>query len=138
MSWLTLLATPISKMVSGATDIFKVKQERKKLAEQAVAKLNQSTQDGKQEVTITDAEWEAINASKQDSTWKDEYITIVITSPLVMMIAGAVLYVFYEDIRLLEAATAALEAIGSAGIDMGFLMEATVLAGLGLKIWRKS
>ena len=135
MNW---LIGPITSVVNGVVGIFKTKQERKKLAEKAVAKLNQSKEEGKQETIVTDAEWEAISASKQDSTWKDEYITIVITSPIVMMIIGAITYVFFDDMRLLTAATEALNAISFAGIDMGFLMEATVLAGLGLKIWRKS
>jgi hypothetical protein len=134
MNWLS----PISSVVNGVVDIFKTKQERKKLAEKAKAKLNQSVQDGNQETVVTDAEWEAISASKQDTTWKDEYITIVITSPIVMMIGGAITFVFFDDIRLLTSATEALKALESSGIDMGFLMEATVLAGLGLKIWRKS
>lgn len=132
------ILSPVTKLIGGVIDIFKTKQERKKLAERAEAKLNQSVQEGNQETVITDAEWEAISASKQDTTWKDEYITIVITSPIVMMIGGAITFVFFDDIRLLTSATEALRALESSGIDMGFLMEATVLAGLGLKIWRKS
>jgi hypothetical protein len=62
----------------------------------------------------------------------------VITAPIVMMIAGAITFVFFDDLRLLTSSTEALKALEASGIDMGFLMEATVLAGLGLKIWRKS
>jgi hypothetical protein len=134
MNWLS----PVTNLVGGVVDIFKTKQERKKLAEKAVSKLNQTKQEGVQQVTVTDAEWEAISASKQDSSWKDEYLTIVITSPIVMMIAGAIMFVFFNDIRLLTSSTEALNALSAAGIDIGFLMEATVLAGLGLKIWRKA
>lgn len=138
MSWLKALASPITSVVTSVVGIFQSKQERKKLAEKADAKLKQAKLTGENEITLTDAEWEAISARLQAGSWKDEYITIVITAPLVMLIIGSVLTVFNDDPRLVTAGIESIKHFKEAGIDMGLMMEAVVLAAVGLKIWRKA
>ncbi|WP_438863779.1 hypothetical protein [Neptunicella sp.] len=138
MNWFSALASPITKLIGGVVDIFKTKQDRKKLAESAKAKLSQSIQDGQQKVTLTDAEWEAISAHGLNDSWKDEYVTILITSPLAMLVIGSVCVVFFDDARLVTAGVESIKALTTAGIDMGFMMQTVVLAAVGLKVWRKS
>lgn len=134
MNWLS----PITSVIDSVAGIFKAKEERKNIAEQAKATLNQSIQNGQHQVTISDAQWEAISAQMQADSWKDEYVTILITTPLAMMLIGSVTTVFFNDDRLVKAGIASIEAFTAAGVDMGFMMQAVVLAALGLKIWRKA
>ncbi|WP_102794292.1 hypothetical protein [Bowmanella denitrificans] len=138
MSWLTALAAPVTGVINGVVDIFRSKQERKKLAETAKAKLAAQKEKGAQEVTLTDAEWESLNVGQQDNTWKDEYITILITSPLLLIVVGTVWTAFTGDLRLVQAGIESIKAMTAAGVDMEFMMEAVVLAAIGLKLWRKS
>jgi hypothetical protein len=132
--------SPIKAVVSGIAKPFvegyKANQTRKQAKETGKAKLAQAKLQSDTQVTLTDAEWEAINASKQDSTWKDEYVTIVVTAPLVGILAGGVVLAFTGDSRLLDGVNTGLQALAQAGVDMGELMYAVVLAAIGLKVWR--
>ena len=137
MNLLQPITSLFTSAVSGVTKVFVEKQKRKTLAVSTKAKLNQSVQDGKLKVTLTDSEWEAIKAHGEQGTWKDEYVTILITFPYLMLILGSVSLIFFDDSRLTASAIGALDAMDKVGIDMGFLMEAVVFAAIGLKIWRK-
>lgn len=134
MNWFN----PLSSLIGGVVGIFEKKQQRKADKEKAEAKLKQSKVTNAHEVTLTDAEGEAILASGLNDSWKDEYVTIVITAPIVMIIAGVAYFAFTGDDRLLDSGISSIQALNQAGVDMGFLMNAVVLSAIGLKIWRKS
>ena len=84
---------------------------------------------------MTDAEWESIASEKQDSTWKDEYITVSVASILNLIVIGGIAAAFGEP-RVLEGVSIALKALSDAGVDMGTLLTAVVFAAIGLKLWR--
>lgn len=128
MNWLSFIE-PVA-------NIFSKREERKKAKDVGEAKLSLARQNGDTEVTLTDQEWEAIGANKQDSTWKDEYVTIVITSPIVLIITGSVWYAITDDISLLNGSVMALDKLKEIGLKMGDLMTAVVYAAIGLKVWR--
>ena len=130
------IASIVSGIISPITGIFVKREETKKVKVEGEAKIALAKQNGSTEITLTDQEWEAIAASKQDSTWKDEYVTIVITSPIVLIIIGSINYAITGDLDLLNGAVLALEKLEDIGLDMGELMEVVVYAAVGLKIWR--
>lgn len=129
MQWIASLIAPVAS-------IFTKREERKKVKVEGDAKLALAKQNGDTKITLTDQEWEAVAASKQDSSWKDEYVTIVITSPIVLIIAGSVNYALTGNINLLNGAVLALDKLKEIGLDMGDLMEVVVYAAVGLKVWR--
>jgi hypothetical protein len=135
MSW---FENPISSAIDGIVGIFKTKQQRKLNIETAEGKLKLGKQSDQTSITLTDAEGEAILASKTDSTWKDEYVTIIITAPILLIVIGTVYFAFTQDDRVLVAGVESIKALEATGIDMGFMMETVVLAAVGLKIWRKA
>ena len=138
MNWLTTLASPITAIVKGVSGFVSKKQEITANKEKAIAKLKQSKQEGQQHIILTDAEGEAMLANGFAGSWKDEYVTIVITFPIVLIMLGTLYFAFTQDDRMLQAGVESIKALESAGVDMGFLMEAVVLAAISLKIWRKS
>ncbi len=138
MNWLTTLASPITAIVNGVSGFVSKKQEITANKERAVAKLKQSKQEGQQHIILTDAEGEAMLSNGLAGSWKDEYVTIVITFPIVLIMLGTLYFAFTQDDRMLQAGVESIKALESAGVDMGFLMEAVVLAAISLKIWRKS
>ena len=93
-------------------------------------------QNGITSVTLTEQEWEAIVASSMADSWKDEYVTIVITSPIVLIILGCIYFAFTESRALLDAATLAIDTLNEIGVPMAALMQAVVYAAIGLKVWR--
>lgn len=93
-------------------------------------------QNGITSVTLTEQEWEATVASGLADSWKDEYVTIVITSPIILIILGCVYFAFTESRALLDAATLAIDTLNEIGVPMAALMQAVVYAAIGLKVWR--
>jgi hypothetical protein len=123
-------------LVKPVADVFKVKEERKRTKEVAQAKITQAKINGEQNITLTDAEWESLSVTANKDSWKDEYLTIIITSPIVGLLAGGVYFAFTGDVRLLEGFNRGIAALKETGVDLGYLMSAVVLAGVGLKVWR--
>jgi len=133
MTWLKDIASgliePLAKIVTN-------RQERKAAADTAAAKLVQAKQDGSHEVTLGDQEVEAILASGLGQTWKDEYVTVSLVSIINLLVIGGILAAFGHG-QMLQGLSIALTAIVAAGVNIGFLLEATVLAAIGLNVWRK-
>lgn len=128
-NWITGLFKPVASVLNKRT-------ERKTLREGALSRLAQSAQDDTQEINLNKDEWEAINARLQDNTWKDEYVTVSIVSILNIIVLGGLATAFGYP-QVLTGIGTALKALTAAGVDMGFLMEATIMAGLGLSIWKR-
>jgi hypothetical protein len=133
MNWLGQI---ISGVVSPITSIFEARQKRKQAAEQAEAKIKLAKQQGDQELSLKDQEWEALAIKATEGTWKDELITLVFMGVFVIFIFGGLAAAFGFP-GTLNGLAIGINALTAAGVDLGFLMEAVILAGLGLSIWRK-
>ena len=128
----------IGGIISGVSNFFGKKQEIKKASVTAKAKLEQARLEGKQTLEMTDAEWESLAVQTQNNSWKDEYITIVITLPIVFILLGSLLAALGVPGGK-EAVQGALEGIkelNQLGMDYGLILNAVVFAAVGLKLWR--
>ena len=135
VSAVTGLLGGIAKPVAG---VLNKRTERRQAKESGAAKLALAKQNGATEVTLTDAEWEAQSVKVNADSWKDEYVTIVVTSPIVLVVVGAVAAAFGEP-RVLEGAKAGAQILTSdLGLDFSALAYAVILAAIGLKVWRQS
>ena len=128
-SWITGLFEPVASIINK-------RQERKILKDAAIAKLSQSAQDDKQSINLNKDEWEALNVKGMDHTWKDEYVTVSVVSILNIIVVGGLATAFGFP-QVLTGIGTAIKALGDVGVDIGFLLEATILAGLGLSIWKR-
>ena len=117
-------------------DLFKARSERKAAQANAVAKLRQSRSDNEAKVEFTDQEWEAIAAAALDKTWRDEYVTVSVLSVFNIIVIGGILSAFGYP-QVLTGIGTAVQALTQVGVDVGFLLKAVVLAGVGLSVWRK-
>ena len=134
-----MLPLPIlSTLASGVVGFFTKKQDIKKTAEVAKAKLLHAKESNNQEISLTDAEWESLSVKTQDETWKDEYITVVITSPIVTLMVGNIMAAFGmpEGVAVVEGTKEAIKDLIVLGMDYGFLIGAVTMAAVGLKVWR--
>ena len=125
-----------SALISPIASIFNKRTDRKIQKDAIKGKVNLAKQQDATNITLTDSEWETVGQSLQSETWKDEYVTLIITSPLVLILTGSIVASFTEDTRLLEGVAAGLQSLAALGVDMGFLMNAVVFAAVGLKVWR--
>lgn len=126
----------LGKLIGPVTSFLGKRSDRKQAKETATAKLQMAKVTGKQDLQMTDAEWEAMSLATQNDSYKDEYLTVVITSPILLIIVGSVYGAWTGDPRIMDGTLAALAALKDLGIDMGELMYVVVLAGVGLKVWR--
>ena len=129
LTWVTALTDPIAKA-------YQAKQELKAAKETAKAKITMSKQDNDYKVELSDQEWEALALEKSDTTWKDEYVTVSIVSIVNLIVVGGLAAAFGEP-RVLEGMAIAIQALVAAGVDLAFIINAVVLAAIGLKIWRR-
>jgi hypothetical protein len=127
-----VIAAPVNAVVGHLNK----KQERRQAREVATAKIEQSKVDGKIQVQITDQEWEALKVSQEGETWKDEYVTVVITTPILLFFVGGIAHAFgYPE--LLEGVNTGIAAIQGLNVDFGSLMETVVYAAVGVKVVKK-
>jgi len=122
-------------LIKPIVGLFSKRQERKLLREKTVAALSQSAQDNKHQININKDEWESLNVKTQEGTWKDEYVTVSLVSILNLIVLGGILTAFGFP-QVLTGVGVAVNALGEAGVDVGFLLKAAVLAGLGLSVWK--
>ncbi len=117
-------------------DLFRGRQQRKAAAEAVKGKIMAAKLEGQQRIELSDAEAEAILAEQTGSSWKDEYLTIVITSPILALLIGGVWFGFTGDARLIDGTNRGISELQALGVEYDFLLKAVVLAGIGLKVWR--
>ena len=86
------------------------------------------------EKTLADWELEAIRASK--GSWKDEYLTLILSSPIALQVVGSIVYQFTEDTRLLDSANQIYDAFHRVGLDYTQVMLLIIGASFGVHINR--
>jgi len=128
-NWITALFAPIAKIVTK-------RQDRKAAQQSAKNKLMQSKADDHQSLELNKDEWEQLQVTGMDTTWKDEFITVSVMNIFNIIVVGGVASAFGYP-QLLEGIAVAITALSTTGVDVGFILEATVLAGLGLSIWKR-
>ena len=112
----SLISGLLGPVIDGVSGHFKGKQEIKKAQITGAAKLAIKKETGDQTIELTDAEWESIAVKSTNDSWKDEYVTIIITLPIIGVIIGAVWNAFT--------------------LNWDTLTTAVVFAAIGLKVWR--
>ncbi len=126
----------LGAVVSPIAKIITKRQDRKLAENTAKAKLTQATHDDTARVMFSDQEWEAISTKMQGSTWKDEYATVSILSIINIVVLGGILSAFGHP-AMLEGVVLAIQTLDAVGVRVGFLMEAIVLAAVGLSVWSR-
>jgi len=128
-TWIAALFKPVA-------DIIMKRQDRKLAQQTAKTKIEQAKQDDSQEIKLNQDEWEQLSVDGMDKTWKDEYVTVSVVSIFNLIVVGGLAGGLGYP-QILTGVAASLTALDAAGVDVGFLMEATILAGLGLSVWKR-
>ena len=126
----------ISGLFAPVADIFKAREARKAAKESAQAKLAAASAENAQKLELNKDEYEAVATQGLAATWKDEYATVSVISILNLVVVGGVAAALGYP-QILEGVGIAINSLSAAGVDIGFLLEATVMAAIGLSIWKK-
>ena len=123
-------------LLKPVTEIFQARERRKAARAAALAKLAAAQAQNAQQLNLNKDEWEQLQVKGLSQSWKDEYITVSVMSIFNLIVLGGVLAAFGEP-QLLRGLGIAVQALGEQGVDVGFLLEAVALAGVGLSIWKR-
>lgn len=127
MKWLADIA---SGLVSPITNHFTKKNDNKtKVKQQQIQRLMNS--DDKE------AEWEAIQAESGNNSWKDEYITVIISFPVPTIFIAVFVSVITGNAIYAEAAKAGIDAVKELLPNYEDLLMAVCLAAIGIKAFKK-
>lgn len=132
----SLISGLLGPVIDGVSGHFKGKQEIKKAQITGAAKLAIKKETGDQTIELTDAEWESIAVKSTNDSWKDEYVTIIITLPIIGVMIGAVWNAFTANDRLLTGTLAGIKELNALGLNWDTLTTAVVFGAIGLKVWR--
>ena len=131
-----MLQKILSLFVQPVSNVLTKREERKLATKQIEGKIAEAKVKGAQQVTFNDQELEIVRTKGLDNTWKDEYITVSVVSVFNLIVVGGIAAAFGHP-QILEGVGLAITALVNAGVDFGFILTATVTAGIGLNLWRK-
>lgn len=126
---------PIAGIAKAAGKFLRKREERKV----AIATIKNAAVMAKGEsehaVVMSDKEWELVSKANETGTWKDEFVTLVLYTPLIALIIGAF---FTPELSLFDSAKKAIDTINTLDTENGYgkILWVVTLAALGLK-WLK-
>ena len=124
------LASFFSGLVSPITNHFTKKNDNKtKVKQQQIQRLMNA--DDKE------AEWEAIQAEGGNNSWKDEYITVIISFPVPVIFIAVFVSVISGDPVYAQAAKSGIDAVKELLPNYEDLLMAVCLAAIGIKAFKK-
>jgi len=96
-------------------------------------------QERKQKSNDARVAWETVAGKSMIDSWKDEYLTVVVTWPLVGIPIAAIMAVYSDKgVALLNAMQQAMMQIGLLlDTPYGDILYIVVLAGVGIKVSQK-
>jgi hypothetical protein len=133
MSVTSTIAGVAKGLVQPVAAIFEKREDRKKAVSIINAERSRAQTDGEIQISLTDRQWELLSKKGEADTWKDEYITIVVTSPFILIVTGALQSAFGLGTEILDAVAEIFRQAEAADIDLGELMLWTVFAAIGIK-----
>lgn len=131
-------------IIGAAKDAFVARSERKAAEQTLQAKIAEKRIDAQAQVQFNEQEWERLAAWSNESTWKDEYVTVSVVSIFNMIVLGGIASAFgYPQVlQGIEMAVYSLNSVlenqqtGEA-TQLGIIMSATIFAAIGVYGWKK-
>jgi hypothetical protein len=116
-------------LIPSISNYFTKREERKQAKETAQAKLRLARESNDQQIQLSESEWEAMSLESGGESWKDEYVTVVITLWLPVLLVGCV----FNSEQIITGVVNCLHMATEAGINMGKMTEVVVYAAVGIK-----
>lgn len=127
MKWIADIA---SGLVSPIANVFVKRNDNKtKVKEKQIDRLVNS------EDKL--AEWESIQAESGNSSWKDEYVTIIITIPIPFIFFSVMYSVVTGDPLVADGAKAGVEALKELIPNYPELLYMVCLAAIGIRAFKR-
>jgi len=127
MKW---LADMVTGAISPVTNLFTKRNDNKtKVKQQQIQRLMNSDDQL--------SEWESIQAENASGSWKDEYITVIISFPVPVIFIAVFVSVISGDPVYAQAAKSGIDAVKELLPNYEDLLMAVCLAAIGIKAFKK-
>lgn len=130
MSIASAIAGVASGLISPITNIFVKRNDNK-------TKITAKQIDRVMNAEDKHAEWEAIQAESSTGTWKDEYVTIIITLPIPCLFFAVVYSAYTGDTAVADSVAEGIKALNVLLPDYGWLLSTVCLAAIGIKALKR-
>ena len=129
------------KVVDGVVGHFKAKSELKQTRAKSQAKLQMMAADRESKDQFSAQEVQSLRVKGLNRTWKDEYIILLVTSPLTMQVLGALIDPIFPalgiEYSLFERGERMLKVLTGLEGEYAWMFHAVVISTLGLREWGK-
>ena len=132
MNWNPFVA--VAQVVGSA---FGKREERKSLEKSIDGKLALQKDGNDTQVVFNEQEIDAISKRNEGKTWKDKYITVIMTMPFISVFFSVFFGVLLNKPELIQAAIEANKAIVELVPNYQELLGVTIVAGLGLRAYKQ-
>ena len=141
MGWLLNIFTGdlLGKVVDGVAGHFRARARARESAAAVEAKVRLAKVNHDAKVELADHEIQVLRTKGQGASWKDEYVTILVSLPVIVAGLGAVLSVFAPEAggRLVAASETMAGVMTGDAIDYSELWLIVVTVALGTKPFRR-
>ena len=127
----------LAKTIIGVgSNVITKRTERLENKDNIAGRIALAKQEGQDRIELSLAEWENLKAQNQNGEWKDEFVTVIILTPFITSMLGALLAPFGLT-ELAEASTNQFTAINNMGIDYSLILVMVISAAIGIRAWKK-
>lgn len=139
--WLVKIFTGdvVGKIVEGVSGHFRRKTEAREKRQAIDAKIQLARIQKNARIELADHEIQVLRTEKSGDSWKDEFVTILVSVPIMVSVVGALVQVGDPETgdRLLTAANRIAEIMTGNAIDFAELWLIVVTVALGTKPLRR-
>ena len=133
VNMINIISGLIGSVAKPIATAYKSRQDRKQALESGKNKLAMAAQDSSYKLDLKAAEWEALSKQNEKESWIDEYVTIIITSPFVLLFVASIVSGYTGDMRYVNAVNMGIQNLKGLGVDLGELLKIVVLAAVSIK-----
>ena len=122
-------------VVGAVSSHLQAKAELKQTKATAAAKIAMKQADANAEIQLKQTEWESLALAQGNTSWKDEFVTVILLSPVIVLFVGA-LWAGIEGgtpDSLLTAGERMIDSLNGIEGEYAYLFSACVLAALGIR-----
>lgn len=135
------LSDIVSGIISPVTKVFTAREERKKAEKDLTYQLDRAKVDSNFNLQLSEQQWELLSKQAENETWKDEFVTVVFVSPIILTFIAAFLSAYTNDPIYLEAVKTANNEVQGLLNDKeskySEIAYVVVLAAIGIKAIKK-
>jgi hypothetical protein len=129
---------PIVSIIETVGGFFGKREERKQLEKTIDGKIAMQKQGGDHQITFNEQEIDMLAKRNEGKSWKDEYLTVIMTLPLIATFLGALFSTLFGNSLYMDAAVEANKAVKELVPNYQELLGLTIVAGLGLRAVKRT